>query len=102
MDRKDEIVRKVLSKLRRQANFIMVGTSGTKFVKDQDTGVPCITVFVKEKVDERLLAYSDVIPKEIDGIPVDVVEFKADYEIGETSKSRLPPDLQKRLMGLKK
>lgn len=38
------------------------------------TGAPAILVFVDRKVDEDELAPDEVLPRELDGVPVEVVE----------------------------
>lgn len=46
----------------------------TKRIKGIDTGKPCYTVFVSEKVSEAELAREQVIPKTIEAVETDVVE----------------------------
>jgi hypothetical protein len=41
------------------------------------TGEPAILVFVDRKVSESELSPDDVLPRELDGVPVDVVEAGA-------------------------
>lgn len=85
----------------------------TKFVGGIDTRLPCIALFVDRKVPKdpeeakklglEPLKPEHVVPQKIEGMPVDVVELSTkDYELGETSVSRLPPDIQRRLMGAKR
>jgi len=45
-----------------------------KIVKGVETKVKAIRVYVEKKVPEAMLVTEDIIPKEIDGIPTDVVE----------------------------
>jgi hypothetical protein len=85
----------------------------TKFVKGEDTGIPSITFYVIKKEEEyetsnghfiRSNKPIQLIPKEIAGIPTDVVELNTpDYILGSTSVSNQSPDEQKRkASGVKK
>lgn len=93
-------------------NVLNVGLS-TKWMGGIDTKLPCITLFVDRKVPEdpeeakklglEPLKPEHIAPQKLEGIPVDVVELSTkDYQLGETSVSRLPPDVQRRLMGVKR
>ena len=80
--------------------------TSTKFVKGEDTGVPCITFYVIKKENKTLIAtYNNItslnlpmnVPKEINGMLTDVVELSTpDYVLGTTSVSNQSPDEQKR------
>lgn len=51
---------------------------GTKVVKGEDTGEPCIKVYVRQKFPEKFLTKYDrdyVVPREIDGVKTDVVSM---------------------------
>jgi hypothetical protein len=86
-------------KLREYPNVLSVGLS-KKFVKGVDTGRDSITVFVSSKKPKKLLSKKDILPSELDGVPVDVVELStSDWEIGETEVSRKPPSVQRRIVG---
>lgn len=56
-----------------KANVVGVGV-GFRQIDGQPTSTIAIIVTVKEKVPQVLLAPEDLIPGEIDGVPVDVVE----------------------------
>ena len=78
-----------------------------KITAKKDTGVEAITVFVSRKVEEkyesgrRKLKLKDTIPKEIEGIPTDVIELSSpDYKLGRTGIGILPPRLKKLRMGV--
>lgn len=77
---------------------------GTEFVNGKNTGVPCITVFVTKKKLLTQLKPEQVLPTEIEGTHIDVIELSSnDYQLGETSVSNLPPEQQKRMAsGVKK
>ena len=45
---------------------------GYKFVEGKRTDKLAIVVMVSEKVSENVLALEEIIPKEVDGVPVDV------------------------------
>lgn len=47
---------------------------GRKLIAGQLTQTVCITIHVTEKLPPHELATSDVIPKEIEGVPTDVIE----------------------------
>uniref|UniRef100_A0A6M3J9U1 Uncharacterized protein n=1 Tax=viral metagenome TaxID=1070528 RepID=A0A6M3J9U1_9ZZZZ len=90
-------------KLHSKPHFLNWRDDLTKKIGGKDTGVPCITIFVDEKVDRQLLTNRQAIPKEIDGMPTDVVALAAeDFELGLTSVAQKTPAEQKRMLGLKK
>ena len=60
--------------LMKYPNVVGVGV-GLKEIAGEKKRIPCIVVYVREKVPERSLAPKDVIPKNIEGIPVDVKEM---------------------------
>lgn len=94
-----EAIEKRWGELRRYPNVLNVNLS-KKFVKGQMTGTDCITVFVSKKLSEAELKTEEILPKVLDGIPVDVVELSTkDYVMGETSASRRSPEVQRRLGG---
>jgi len=86
--------------LKKYPNVLSV-RKGFKRVGGKETNIPCITVFVSKKKPLTELEANDVVPKEIDGVPTDVVELdtKGDWEIGKTSVSQLHPETQRRLAG---
>jgi len=57
--------------LRKKANVLGVGV-GMKMREGKPTGEVAIVVLVKEKVPSDQLMPDDVVPDEIEGIPVDV------------------------------
>jgi len=76
----------------------------TKFVNGKDIGVPCITFYVAHKMNIALTSegYNGAgifkIPKELYGMPTDVVELSSpDYKLGETSVSNKSPEDQRRI-----
>ena len=83
-------------------NVLSIRADQNKIVNNVEGEEPCITFYVTHKLGEDvLLSYGiTVIPKEINGVKTDVVELQADYELGVTAKGKLPPHLQKRLMGV--
>ncbi len=54
-------------------NVVGIGT-GHKISEGVDTGEPCITVLVSQKVDKELLRAEDMVPKELKGFKTDIVE----------------------------
>lgn len=59
--------------LLEKQNVVGVGT-GHKITKGEDTGKPCLTVFVSQKIDKAELKTEDIVREEITGIKTDVVE----------------------------
>ena len=57
--------------LMRKRNVVGVGV-GFRERAGQETGVVCIVVSVRAKLPLNQLAPQDVIPTELDGVPVDV------------------------------
>lgn len=83
---------------------------GTKWTGGIDTGLPCITLFVDEKVPKdpeeakklglEPLKPEHIAPQKIEGVPVDVVELSTeDYKLGVTEPSRRSPKIQRRIAG---
>jgi hypothetical protein len=76
VDKKDlERIRAVKSmhevELMSKANVVGVGI-GLRQAGGQSTGEAAIVVSVSAKVPESQLAQRDMIPRELDGVPVDV------------------------------
>jgi len=72
----------------------------TKWKDDKDTGKTSIVVYVRKKKKLRNLKKTERIPSEIEGIPVDVIEFStSDFKLGDTIPSRLSPKTQIRIAG---
>jgi hypothetical protein len=70
---------------------------GTKVVKGQDTGEPCIKVYVREKYPESFLSRygkDHLIPKNIEGVKSDVVEMS---ELRQFDVVDVPPEHRRRL-----
>lgn len=88
------------SMLRRRYPKVLSFNVGTKWVGGVDTGRPCITVFVSKKIPKSYLSSDELLPSEVDGIPVDVIELSSeDYRLGETGIGRKNPELQRRIAG---
>jgi len=73
-------------------NVVGVGV-GHKITAEQDTGEPCLTVFVSQKLDPELIRVNDMIPATVQKFKVDVVEtgdifagIDADEELPETEE----------------
>lgn len=91
--------------LRNLPNVLNVNI-GTKWVTDKvtgkmkDTGIPSIVVYVIEKKKLKLLKKTDRIPTELEGVPVDVIEFgNEDFALTDTNPSKLSVEVQRRLAG---
>jgi hypothetical protein len=72
---------KVEAELLGYSNVIGVAT-GIRVRGGKPTGEPCIVVYVSQKLPITKLAKSEVIPHEIEGVPIDVVDVG---EIGALS-----------------
>ena len=60
------------------------------------TGKKALVVYVEKKRPCAELAPSEILPEEVDGIPVDVVEVSPqDFKVGQTSVTKKPPSIQK-------
>jgi hypothetical protein len=57
----------------RRANVVGIA-EGIRTRKGKPTGEPCLVVYVVRKVPRARLSPNDVIPRQIEGIPTDVVE----------------------------
>ncbi len=61
------------AELLRYPNVVAVG-EGIQMKRGKPTGLPCIVVFVERKIPPDKLGEDEVLPEELEGIPVDVVE----------------------------
>jgi hypothetical protein len=74
---------------------------GTKVKNGEDTKIPAIVVYVSKKVKEVELAAEHIIPKELEGVPTDVMEFAPKtWKAGKTSISQLHPEEQRKRLGV--
>ena len=86
-----------LGVLRTYPNVLNVQT-GTRFIGGKDTGQECITVYVTKKKPIYMLSARDVLPREVGGVPVDVVELSTeDWKIGPTEPAKKDPRVQRRI-----
>jgi hypothetical protein len=72
-ERAEVVRRRVQAELLHKANVVGVGV-GLRRVQGRKTGEVALVVMVDHKVPRAQLAPGDVIPSEIDGVPVDVQE----------------------------
>lgn len=68
-----EIRARYEAKLLRYPNVVAVG-EGIQTKQGRPTGLPCIIVFVERKIPPDELGEDELLPEELEGIPVDVVE----------------------------
>jgi len=94
----EEVLERNWRNLRNKPNVLNVGVS-TKVVGGVDTGKPCITVYVAEKMLAEKLVLGAMVPQTVEDTVTDVVEIDADYTVGDTGASRLPPHVQRRIAG---
>jgi hypothetical protein len=72
MDAK-QLIKKHSSELFKKQGVVIVGR-GNKRVNGKDTGKPAIVVGVKKKLPLAELAVEDVVPRQVGGLDVDVIE----------------------------
>jgi len=63
----------------------------TKKVNGKDTGTPCITVLVREKISRPFLIETEVVPQSVDDVPTDVVESGEIRKVGIGKQGKLRP-----------
>ncbi len=92
--------------LRAYPHVLSFNIDSTKWSDGKDTGEPCITVFVDEKVPlfdddgNRLLAVEDTLPKEINGIKIDIISLEnPSFSVGKTGIGEKSPKIQKQVAG---
>jgi len=68
-----KVKQKVEQTLLKKKNVVGVGI-GKKITKGQRTDKNCITVLVSRKLPLKALAAEDVVPKEIEGVVLDVIQ----------------------------
>jgi len=69
----DEVVRRHEADLLGYANVVGVA-KGLRMRQGRPSSELCVTVYVERKIPATDLAAADILPKEIEGIPVDVAE----------------------------
>src|SRR5436190_1451710 len=70
-------------------NVVGVGI-GEKFEGDRPTGVLAVKFFVRRKYTEAELSSRDLLPKQIDGLPVDVEQSGLFRAFIQTAKKKKP------------
>jgi hypothetical protein len=97
-----EILSRHFKELKQKAGYLN-SFVGTKFKDGKDTGQPAIVVFVSRKLPMAELAPEHILPTEIEGVPVDVIELAPKtWTAGRTSASELSPIEQRNLLGANK
>src|SRR5947208_3231431 len=95
MEKEDlELLKQVHSKHRTKLRQYprVVGTMiSTKKVNGKDTGTPCITVLVREKISRPFLIETEVVPQSVDDVPTDVVESGEIRKVGIGKQGKLRP-----------
>ncbi len=69
---------------------------GDKYVQDGPTGTMSITILVEEKIIDSLLPAKDRLPRELDGIPTDVVPIHGNKTAIQAGPRKLPMPGDKR------
>ncbi|MEP7101109.1 MAG: hypothetical protein ABI781_11405 [Burkholderiales bacterium] len=78
--------------LKAAQNVVGVGV-GTKFSNGKETSTKCVRFYVGQKIGQDALAANDLLPKEIDGIPTDVIvtgKFRLLDTAADNKKRRRP------------
>ncbi|MHA2189937.1 MAG: hypothetical protein ACXAEN_14940 [Candidatus Thorarchaeota archaeon] len=73
MEKAREVKKKHESELMKKAGVVGVAI-GYKHIDGRKTIQLCIVCYVEEKKTEENLEPEDIIPEEIEGVPIDVVE----------------------------
>ncbi|MDX3538024.1 hypothetical protein PV721_27475 [Streptomyces sp. MB09-01] len=83
VSRAREVKRVAAERLRSYSNVIGLGV-GLEEAEGRRTGKVAVIVYVSRKLPEAQLRADEILPEEIEGVPVDVVEaeFKPDVESG--------------------
>jgi len=69
---------------------------GHKTVQGKTTQTPCITIIVQKKVPESMLPLEARLPREIDGVPTDVISLLDDKPCAEARVRKSPEPLNER------
>ncbi len=80
------------ARLLRYPNVVGV-TEGTRMRAGKPTGEPALVVLVSGKVPRKALPKSSLLPSELDGVPVDVVE------VGPIEALDVPPRARAKALG---
>jgi hypothetical protein len=87
----------------RQFNNVLNINVGEEITKGKKTGRQAIIVYVKKKLPLEKLKTNEILPDYVDDVPIDVIEWTADYELGNTTPSYYNPKIQKKIAsGVKK
>lgn len=65
---------------------------GLKFIDNEMTDTTCFVIFVDEKVKLEELKNKDLIPKTIEGVITDVIEFKINFDSDESNRNKISSD----------
>lgn len=95
----DKVLEKHWKKLKKLHPGVLNVSVAKKVVDGKLTDTPSITIYVQKKLPLTMLKESEVAPKEIDGIKVDVVELSSpNWTPKKTSVSQLSPSKQQQLV----
>jgi hypothetical protein len=101
-ERLHEILDRHFNRIIKHIN-VLNANIGDEITNGIKTGRRAIIAYVSEKKKLSQLKGKDQLPDMIEGVPVDVIEFSSDYELGDTAPSRLKPKTQKQIAsGVKK
>lgn len=75
-------------------NVVGVGV-GHKIKEEKDTGKPCLTVFVSQKLDPDMIRVEDMIPETVGKFKTDVVETGEIF-----AENLLPPETEQEEVGI--
>ena len=83
----------------RQFNNVLNVNAGEEITKGLKTGRQAIIVYVKKKLPLEKLTLNEILPDYVDDVPIDVIEWTTDYELGNTAPSYYNPEIQKKIAG---
>ena len=82
-----------------KGNVVGVGI-GHKITEEKDTGKPCLTVFVSQKLDPDMIRVADMIPKTVGKFKTDVVETGEIFAGLNAMEERPEPDKEEEEVGI--
>ena len=82
-----------------KGNVVGLGI-GHKITEEKDTGKPCLTVFVSQKLDPDMIRVADMIPKTVGKFKTDVVETGEIFAGLNAMEERPEPDKEEEEVGI--
>lgn len=82
-----------------KGNVVGLGI-GHKITKEKDTGKPCLTIFVSQKLEPDLINVADIIPKTVGKFKTDVVETGEIFAGVNAMEEHPEPDIEQEEVGI--